>query len=96
MIFGRPTNLWMGLITALIGLVALIALLVGADPAAVAQLSAALTLVAGSAVTLIANQPPSMNVGQPYTVVTPGDNPNVQKVANSNPTPPAIVVPKNT
>jgi len=94
MILGRPTNLWTGLIASIIGLLSLAALLLGADAVAVAQLTAAFTLVAGGVIALVANQPPSMLVGQQYTVVTPGEQPNVEKVANSNPTPPALQVPK--
>jgi len=94
MILGRPINLWSGLITSIIGLVALMAVLAGIDPMTVAQLTAAFTLVAGAVIALVANQNPSMLVGQQYTVVTPGTDPNVQKVANANPTPPSITVPK--
>jgi len=94
MILGRPTNLWTGLITSLISLGALMALFAGVDPTAVAQFSAAFGLVAGAVVLLVANQNPSMLVGQQYTVITEGNDPNVVKVANPNPTPPSLEVPK--
>lgn len=94
MIFGRPTNLWTGLITSVISLGALLALQSGVDPTAVAQFSAAFGLVAGAAVLLIANQPASIAEGSTYTVVTTGTADNVQKVANRNPTPPSMAIPK--
>jgi len=94
MILGRPTNLWMGLITSFVGLIALIGLLLGADPTAVAQLSASITLVLGALVVLVANGPAAVNVGDQYTVVTPNGQDNVQKIANSNPTPPSLSTPK--
>jgi hypothetical protein len=94
MILGRPINLWTGLITSIISLGALLALSLGVDPTNVAQFSAAFGLVAGAVVLLVANGNPSMLVGQQYTVVTPDGQDNVVKIANPNPTPPSIQVPK--
>ena len=46
----------------------------------------------GVFVAFIANQPPTLNPGDPYTVVTPSDQDNVTKVANTNmaPKPPVV------
>ncbi|MFZ0324748.1 MAG: hypothetical protein WAN48_11525 [Actinomycetes bacterium] len=92
MILGRPTALWLGLATAAIGFVSLITEQVGYPIPS--PILAALTLLVGAIVTFVAGQPPSINVGDPYTVVTPADAPNVEKVANANPTPPANLVAK--
>jgi hypothetical protein len=84
MIFGRPTNLWLGLTTALSGAIAATAIILGADPTAVGTLAGVWTGVLGAAVLVIANQPPVLNPGDAYTVVTTGGDPNVSKVANTN------------
>jgi hypothetical protein len=94
MIWGRPINLWTGLLTLISGAVATTAIAAGADPVLVATLIGPWTAVLGAVILFVANQPATISVGDSYTVVTPGDAPNVQKVANSNPTPPAIEIPK--
>lgn len=94
MILGRPTNQWVGLIGAVIGFAQVVAIQMGLDPVATATILGSLGGVLGVLVAFIAGQPPVMPVGQPYTVVTPGTEPNVEKVANSYPTPPASLVPK--
>ena len=92
MIFGRPTNLWNGLVVAAVSLVSIVVmqLLPDVDSEVVATIAAAVTLFLGSAIALVANQPPTLAVGEPYRVVTPDGEPNVTKVANSSmaPTPP--------
>jgi hypothetical protein len=90
MILGRPTNLWNGLAVALISLVSvtIMQLLPDVDSEVVATLAAATTLFLGSVIAIVANQPPTLNPGDPYTVVTPQpDRPNAEKVANTNMTP---------
>ena len=96
MILGRPTNLWLGLVTATIAFVqvAILQLVPDANPVAVGTVLGALGGLLAVIIGLIANQPPSVAEGQPYTVVTPNEAPNVQKVANRNPTPPSIEIPK--
>ena len=86
MIFGRPTNLWNGLVVALVSLVSIVVmqLLPDVDSEVVATIGAAVTLFLGSAIALVANQAPLLNVGDPYKVVTPEGVPNVTKVANTN------------
>ena len=93
MILGRPTNLWLGFLTSATSLVALLVVTVGkVDGELVATVAAAVTLLEGALITLIAGQPPTLNPGDAYNVVTPTGQANVSKVANTNvtPTPPVI------
>lgn len=76
MILGRPTNIWLGLLTALQGAIAVTAVVLGADPTIVATLSGAWGAVVGSIVLVIANQPPTINSGDTVNVVTPQGQPN--------------------
>lgn len=96
MILGRPANQWIGLVTAAASLlqVLLITLVPTVDPVNVGIVIGAVTAFLGILIAFIANQPPSINVGDGYTVVTPGAAPNVEKVANAFPTPPANLVAK--
>ena len=86
MIFGRPTNLWLGLVTALLSFaqVLIINVVPDADPQVVVTVLAALGLLLGAAISLIANQAPVLNPGDPYVVTTPSGTENVTKVANTN------------
>jgi hypothetical protein len=92
MIFGRPTTLWLGLVTAgtAFAQVVIVTLIPEANPAQVATILGALGLLLGALIALIANQPPTLNVGDKYVVTTPSGDPNVVKVANTNlqPVPP--------
>jgi len=92
MILGRPTNLWLGLVTLLSGALVATAITLGADPVAVGTLGSVWSGVLGGAILLIANQPPTLQTGDKYVVTTPAGYPNVEKVANTNltPTPPAV------
>lgn len=94
MIAGRPTNLWNGLVVAAVSLVSIVVmqLLPDVDGEVVATISAAVTLFLGAAIALVANQPPTLNPGDRYTVVTPADDPNLTKVANTNMTPQPPVI----
>lgn len=99
MIFGRPVDLWINAVQALWAVLAVLANIPGSPFTGLAVYLTpivwgvvALALAAVGA--LAAYQPPSVNVGDRYTVVTPGDAPNVEKVANANPTPPANLIPK--
>jgi predicted ABC-type sugar transport system permease subunit len=96
MILGRPVNQWVGLITAAASLVQVlvVTLVPTVDPVTVAVLIGAVTGFLGVLIAFVAGQPPSINVGDPYTVVTPAPQPNVEKVANAFPTPPANLVAK--
>ncbi len=87
MILGRPTNLWLGLATAVVSGLTFVMLQAGVDAATVATAGAAITGILGAVILLVANQPPTLNAGDPYTVTTPSGFPNVEKVANTNTTP---------
>jgi DNA-binding transcriptional LysR family regulator len=89
MILGRPANLVLGAITAIINLAFLVAGQAGVT--ITPELVAAVNIAAGAVVALVAGQPPTLNPGDPYTVVTPTSGANVSKVANTNVTaiPPA-------
>ncbi len=94
MILGRQTNQWLGLVAALLGFVQVVAIQAGADPVPTATILGSVGTLAGIVIAFIAGSPPVIPVGQTYTVVTEGDAPNVEKVANSYPTPPSSLVPK--
>ena len=87
MIFGRPTNLWLGLATAIQGAIAITFVAAGADGDVVATVSGAWGAVVGAIILVVAGQPPTLNPGDPYTVVTNNGSNNVSKVANTNVTP---------
>jgi len=76
MIRGRPTNLWMGLVTAIIGALSVTAVTLGADPTVVATLSGAYGGVAGALIALLAVQPPTIAPGSDVRVQTPAGQPN--------------------
>jgi len=88
MILGRPTNLWLGLVTATLGFAQIaitsLHLLPGVEPQSVATVLGALGLLLGALIALVAGQPPTLNVGDAYNVTTPAGEPNVTKVANTN------------
>lgn len=78
MIFGRPTQLWLGLTTATIAFaqVLIVNLVPGTDPQAVATILGSLGGLLGVVILLIANQPPTVNEGSKVNVVTPDGEPN--------------------
>ena len=86
MIFGRPTTLWLGLVTAgtAFAQVLIVTLIPEANPAQVATILGAFGLLLGALIALVANQPPTLNVGDRYVVSTPTGTDNVTKVANTN------------
>ena len=80
MIFGRPTNLWLGLTTAVSGAIAASLIALGTDPAIVGTLAGVWQGVLGAAILLIANQPPTLSPGDSFTVKTAGAAPNYTTV----------------
>lgn len=78
MIFGRPTNLWLGLVTAALGFLQVLILAVRpeVDPAQLGIVLGAAGAFLGSAITLIANQAPTVREGVTVKVVTPEGEPN--------------------
>ena len=71
MIFGRPTNLWLGLVSALSGAVSATAIVLGADGETVGILAGVWTAVIGACILIIANQPPTVASGDTVLVQTP-------------------------
>jgi hypothetical protein len=76
MIYGRPTNLWLGLITALAGFVSVTLVAAGIDPTIVANLVGAGAGVLGALIMLVANAPATINQGDTVNVITPKGEPN--------------------
>jgi hypothetical protein len=77
MILGRPTNLWLGLITAILGAAQVIAVVVlKYDAVAVSTVLGAVAGVLGALILLVANQPPTVTPGSDVTVQTPSGQPN--------------------
>jgi len=87
MIAGRPTNLWLGLATSVVGLAAVVALVAGVGAEIVAQLSSSVTAVLGALIALVAGQPPTLNPGDVYHITTPAGEPAIDAVA---PAPPPV------
>lgn len=88
MIFGRPTNLWLGLVTAAVALLQGVAVSVFMlDATQVATVGALVTAFLGALIALVAGQAPVLKPGDPYTVLTPTGQENVSKIANTNVTP---------
>lgn len=76
MIFGRPTNLWLGLATAVVGAITVSLVAFGFDPVVVATISGAWGSVVGALILLVANAGPTLAPGDTYTIQTPKGQPN--------------------
>ncbi len=76
MILGRPTNLWLGLTTAISGAIVTTLISLGYDPVVVGTLGGVWSGVLGACILLIANQPPTVNSGDTVTVQTPAGEAN--------------------
>jgi hypothetical protein len=78
MLFGRPTNLWNGLIVAAVsfGSIVVMQLLPDVDGEVVATIGAATTLLLGALIALLSNQAPTVNEGSTINVVTPAGQDN--------------------
>lgn len=74
MIFGRPPNLVLGAFTAVFNVFVLI--LAGNGVAIEPGITAAVNLAAGAVIAVIAYQPPTLNPGDAYKIVTPEGQPN--------------------
>lgn len=95
MILGRPTNLWLGAIAALLGLVQIVLVTIGADPVAVATILGAVGLFLGAVVALIANGPATVNPGDSIIVKTAAGSPDYRTTVATPPAqdPPPSPVP---
>lgn len=78
MILGRPTNLWLGLVTAALGFVqvATIALRPDIDATQLGIVLGAAGLLLGSIITLVANSTPTLYTGDKVNIITPEGEPN--------------------
>lgn len=78
MILGRPTNLWNGLVVALLGFiqVSVLAVVPDVDATQLGLVLGAAGLLLGAIIALVANQAPTVHEGTPITVVTPEGEPN--------------------
>ena len=83
MIFGRPTNLWLALVTAVLTFaqVVIVNLVPSINAADVATILGSLGGVFAVAIALVANQPAVVQPGDTITVITPKGEPNRQIVA---------------
>ena len=87
MIAGRPVSLWLGLITALSGLVTAGLVAAGLDPVLVANLVGPAVTALGALIVLIANQPPTLAPGDNYKISTPQGTPNYEATVAPPPAP---------
>jgi hypothetical protein len=90
MLFGRPTNLWLGAFSGLLG--AAVVILANLVPPIVipGAVVGAVTAAVGALIAVVANQPPTLNPGDTFHTVTEAGQPNfVTTVA----TPPAADAP---
>lgn len=73
MILGRPTNLWNGLVVALVSLVSIISmqLFPDVDGELVATIGASVTAFLGTVILFVANGTPSVLAGGDVRVITP-------------------------
>jgi hypothetical protein len=81
MILGRPTNLWLGAITAILNALAVIANADGSPLASLGSLTtpeivAVVNLALGAVIALIAVQPPTVQPDSKINVQTPSGQPN--------------------
>ncbi len=76
MIAGRPTNLWLGLVTALSGALSATAIVLGAPAEQVGILAGVWTAVVGAFIVLISNQPPTLAPGDTFKRITPDGQAN--------------------
>lgn len=85
MIFGRPTSLWVGLISAAGGTiqVLMIALVPNVDAGQVAIVIGAITGFLGIFVAFLANQPPPVTIGGQINLTTPSGQPNILATVSS-------------
>lgn len=92
MIFGRPTNLWLGFTASAVGFVALVAVSSGADAATVATLSGGATGLLGALIALVAGQPPVLSAGDTFHVTTPAGEDTQTLIVRERGNPPVASV----
>jgi hypothetical protein len=78
MILGRPTNLWTGLVVSALAVIQIVLVnIAGLDAVVVSTLLGAIGILLGSLISLVANQPPTVNSGDKVNVVTPPGEENM-------------------
>lgn len=94
MILGRPTNLWLGLVASLAGVVTIMLIAAGVDPELVANLVGGGVTVLGAGIALVAYRPPTLEAGDRYTIQTPSGHPNYEATVATPPaaSPPPVPV----
>jgi hypothetical protein len=86
MILGRPTNLWLGFATAIVGFASVVAVTVfHADPIAVATVGGSAGGLLGAGIALVSGQPPTVNPGDTIHVTTPSGQPTYQTTVATPP-----------
>lgn len=94
MILGRPANIVLGAFTAIFNLVVLILAALVPPIVIPAVVVAGVGIAAGAIITLIANQPPTLNPGDTFTTQTAPGQPNYTTTVAAPPAPDAAPVPK--
>jgi hypothetical protein len=93
MIFGRPTNLWLGAFGTVLG-AAVVILANLAPPIDIpGAVVGAVTAAFGALIAIIANQPPTLNPGDTFNVTTPAGQPNAVTTVATPPAPDKPPVP---
>lgn len=87
MILGRPTNLWLGVVTALAGGVTVALVAAGVDPELVANAVGAGVTALGAIIALVAYQPPTLAPGDKFITETPAGQPNYETTVAKPPAP---------
>jgi hypothetical protein len=78
-ILGRPTNLWLGVVTTFLAVLQIVLVnIAGLDPVLIATLLGAIGVLVGAVIALIANQPPTLTPGDTYSIQTPKGQPNYE------------------
>jgi len=86
MIWGRPTNLWLGFVTAATGMLSVALVAAGVDSTLVANLvGGGLVGLLGALIALVAYQPPTLSPGDTFNVETPKGFPNYQTTVATPP-----------
>jgi hypothetical protein len=85
MIYGRPINLWLGVVTSSVGFLGIVLIGIGLDPEFVAQLLGALAALLGALVALVAGQPATINPGDRVVIHTPNGDKDVHARVDLSP-----------
>jgi hypothetical protein len=87
MILGRPTNLWLGLATAALLTLQVVLVTAGFDAVAVATILGSVGGLIGALIALVSGQPPTLNPGDTFKIVTPPGQENYSATVATPPAP---------